>query len=409
MTSDGRAAPAPAAAGSARPRRLSREEARRLAILGQGLAGPHPNGVIEVAKLMGRIQVDPTAVVDRAERLALWSRLGAYDREELRLALEEPPRQLFEYVGFLLPIDDLPLHRPVMERFPRQDYTRGQYVAQWMQDNASFRTYILDELRHRGPLLSRDLDDRAEVPWQTGGWNDGKNTGRMLELLWRAGDITVTRRQGSQRMWDLFEHVFPDADIERLPEEVVAIEIMERQLHASGFVQPGWGTALDYSLPAREVGEDCLRADGTAVPVTIDDLPGEWLTHRDLLAAVDRDEWQSRTTLLSPFDPLISDRKRTEALFDFRFKLEIYKPAAQREFGYYVLAILDGDRLVGRIDPVLDRKAKVLRLNAVYAEPNASMEVGERVAGAIGELAAWLGAESVELPDELPPAFALLG
>jgi uncharacterized protein YcaQ len=392
-------------ARQAKPRRLSRIEARRLAILGQGLAGPRPDGVVGVATLLGRIQVDPTAVVDRAERLALWSRLGAYDREELRVALEEPPRRLFEYVGFLLPIGDLPLHRPVMERFPRQDYTRGQYVAEWLRDNASFRAYILDELRRRGPLLSRELDDRAEVPWQTGGWNDGKNTGRMLELLWRGGDIAVTRRQGSQRVWDLFEHVFPDADMERLPDEMVAIELMDRQLRTSGFVASGWGSALDYSLPARDVGEDSLRADGIAVPVTIDGLPGEWLAHTDLLNAL-KDPWQPRTTLLSPFDPLISDRERTEALFDFRLKLEIYKPTAQREFGYYVMPILDGGRLIGRIDPVLDRKKKVLRLNAVYAEPDTPMEADERVATAIGELASWLGASSVELPDELPRAFA---
>jgi uncharacterized protein len=392
-------------ARQAKPRRLSRIEARRLAILGQSLAGLRPEGMVEVATLLGRIQVDPTAVVDRAERLALWSRLGAYDRDELRVALEEPPRRLFEYVGFLLAIDDLPLHRPVMDRFPRQDYRRGQYVAEWLQDNASFRAYILDELRRRGPLLSRDLDDRAEVPWQTGGWNDGKNTGRMLELLWRGGDIAVTRRQGSQRVWDLFEHVFPDADMERLPDEMVAIELMDRQLRASGFVSPGWGSALDYSLPARDVGEDSLRADGIAVPVTIDGLPGEWLAHADLLDAL-KDPWQPRTTLLSPFDPLISDRERTETLFDFRFKLEIYKPTARREFGYYVMPILDGDRLIGRIDPVLDRKEKVLRLNAVYAEPDTPMEAAERVGPAIGELASWLGAQSVELPEELPPAFA---
>jgi len=388
-----------------KPRRLSRIEARRLAILGQGLADPRPDGVVGVAALLGRIQVDPTAVVDRAERLMLLSRLGAYDRDELRVALEEPPRQLFEYVGFLLSIDDLPLHRPVMERFPRQDYTRGQYVAGWLRDNASFRAYILDELRRRGPLLSRDLDDRAEVPWQTGGWNDGKNTGRMLELLWRGGDIAVTHRQGSQRVWDLFEHVFPDADMEPLPNEVVAIELMDRQLCASGFVPPGWGSALDYSLPAREVGEDSLRADGIAVPVTIDGLPGEWLAHADLLEAL-KDAWEPRTTLLSPFDPLISDRERTEALFGFRFKLEIYKPTAQREFGYYVMPILDGDRLIGRIDPVLDRTKKVLHLNAVYAEPDTTLDPAERVAPAIGELASWLGATSLELPDELPPAFA---
>src|SRR5207245_10290454 len=114
--------------------------------------------------------------------------------------------------------------------------------------------------------------------------------GHLLQLPWRVGDTAGTRRQGSQRVWDLFEHVFPDADTERLPDEMVAIELMDRQLRASGFVASGWGSALDYSLPARDVGEDSLRADGVAVPVTIDGLPGEWLAHPDL-AAVLTDGW----------------------------------------------------------------------------------------------------------------------
>ena len=391
------------------PRRLSRVDARHLAILGQGLAGARPDGVVEAARLLGRIQVDPTKVVERAERLALWSRVGAYDREDLRAALEEPPRRLFEYAAFLIPVDDLPLHRPVMERYPRPEYTRGRYIGEWLRDNASFRAYILEEIRRRGPLLSRDLDDRAEVPWQTGGWNDGKNLSRMLEILWQAGEIAITRREGSQRVWDLFDRVFPDADGERLPDEGVAIELMDRQLRASGFVRPGWGAALDYRLPAREVGEDSLRTDGLAVPVTIDGLPGEWLAHADLLEALGK-PWEPRTTLLSPFDPLIGDRDRTEALFDFRYRMEIYVPAARREYGYYVMPILDGDRLIGRIDPIFDRKQKVLRLNAVYAERQLTSDraVSERVAAAVRDLAAWLGATSTTLPEELPTAFEAL-
>ena len=171
-------------------------------------------------------------------------------------------------------------------------------------------------------------------------------------------------------------------------------------------MRPGWGTALDYGLPAREVGEQSLRTDGVAVPVTIDGLPGEWLAHADVLEALET-PWQPRTTLLSPFDPLIGDRERTKELFDFRLQAEIYIPTSQREFGYYVMPILDGDRLIGRIDPVLDRKAKVLRLNAVYAEPDTCQGRGQNAwRPPIGEFATWLGAQSVELPDELPPAFA---
>jgi uncharacterized protein YcaQ len=377
--------------------RISLRDARRLAILGQALAGKRPGSVVEVVERLGRIQVDPTAVVERAERLVLWSRLGAYDRDELRRALEEPPRSLFEYFAFLIPVADLPLHQPAMRRYPRPEYTRGRYIREWLRDNAAFRAYVLDELRTRGPLRSRDLDDRAEVPWRTGGWNDGKNLGRMLEILWHAGEIAISRRDGSQRVWDLFERVFPAGLAEPLPDEVVAIELMERQLRARGFVAPGWGSAIDYRLPAREVGEETLKADDVAVPVSIDDLPGEWLAHAELLAALDGGTWQPRTTLLSPFDPLVADRERAEALFDFRFRLEIYVPAAKRQYGYYVMPILDGDRLIGRIDPAFDRKRRILRIHAVFAEPAPPPDAGRRIADAIGELATWLGAGSIEV------------
>lgn len=378
-------------------RTLTLTEARRLAILGTMLAGPRPGSLVEVVERLGRVQVDPTAVVARAEQLTLWSRFGSYDRAELPRLLEKEPRQLFEYNAFLISAADLPLHRPAMLRFPRLEYSRGRYMREWLADNASFRAYILDELRSRGPLLSRDLDDRAVVPWQSGGWNDGKNLGRMLEILWRAGEIAISRREGTQRVWDLADRVLPAAEAEPLPDEVVAIETMERQLRARGFDEPGFGQAIDYGLPAREIGLASLLADGVAVPVAIEGLPGDWLAHAEVLAALGM-AWQPRTTLLGPFDPLISDRERTEALFDFRFRLEIYVPVAKREYGYYVLPILHGDRLIGRIDPVLDRKRGVLTVNTIHAEPDASADAWPSVRGAIEELAAWIGAEKVEMP-----------
>jgi uncharacterized protein len=384
-------------------RTLTMTEARRLAVLGTLLTGPRPSSLLEVVERLGRVQVDPTAVVARAERLTLFSRFGAYPVEELRAMLEDEPRQLFEYNAFLLPTADLPLHRPAMLRSPRPEYTRGRYMREWLADNASFRAYILDELRSRGPLLSRELDDRAVVPWRTGGWNDGLNLGRMLEILWRGGEIAISRRQGTQRVWDLAERVLPAA--EPLPDEVVAIETMDRQLRARGFDKPGFGTAIDYGLPAREIGLASLLADGAALPVAVDGLPGEWLVHAELLAALDAGAWQPRTTLLGPFDPLVSDRARTEALFDFRYRLEIYVARAKREYGYYVLPILHGDRLIGRIDPVLDRKRHVLTVNAVYAESNAPADAWPAVRSAIDELAAWIGAEQVSLPN-LPAPWA---
>jgi uncharacterized protein YcaQ len=382
-------------------RTLTLAEARRLAILGTMLAGSRPHSLLEVVERLGRVQVDPTAVVARAEHLTIWSRLGAYDREDLRRLLEQAPRQLFEYNAFLIPTADLALHRPAMVRFPRPEYSRGRYIREWLADNASFRSYVLDEIRKRGPLRSRDLDDRAVVPWRTGGWNDGKNLGQMLEFLWRAGEIAISRREGTQRVWDLSGRVLPVED-DPLPDEVVAIETMERQLRARGFDDRGFGSAIDYWLPAREVGLASLLADGIAVPVTVEELPGDWLVHAELLDALDHG-WQPRTTLLGPFDPLVADRERAEALFDFRLRLEIYVPAAKRQYGYYVLPILHGDRLIGRIDPAFDRKSRVLTVNAVYAESHAPTDAWPAVRSAIDELAAWLGAADVALPQPPDP------
>ena len=382
-------------------RRLSLQDARRLTILASQLAGPRPSTLMDVVERLGRVQVDPTSAVERAERLTVFSRFGAYDRGDLRSLLEESPRQLFEYRAFLVPVSDLPLQRPAMLRYPRNDYGRGNYVGEWLRDNAGFRTYVMDELRRRGPLLTRELDDRAEVPWQTGGWNDGKNLGRMLEILWNAGEIAISRREGTQRVWDLWEHVLPEAD--ELPDPVVAVELLDRQLRARGFDRTGWGGALEAGeLPFRHEAEDSLRADGVAVSVEIDQLPGEWLAHADALSELDG-AWQPRTTLLGPFDPLVADRDRALKLFDFRFKLEIYIPVAKREYGYYVLPILHGDRLIGRIDPVMDRKSGVFTVNAVYAEPDAPADAWPAVSAAIHELAIWLGASDVRLPSVPAP------
>jgi uncharacterized protein len=388
------------------PRRLSLPEARRLVLLAQGLGGPRWDGVVETVERLGRLQVDPTRILERAERLTVWSRIGSYEREELRRALEEEPVALFEYVSFILPVADLPLHRPALDRFPRPEYTRGRYMAEWLADNAGFRAYVLEELERRGPMRSRDFDDRAEVPWQTGGWNDGRNVGRMLEALWRGGNIAIRRREGSERVWDLFDRVLPAEEMETLPDEVVAIELMERQLRAGGLVRPGWGSALDYRLPARDLGEATLRADGTAMPVSVEGLEGEWLAHAEGLAALDDGAWQPRTTLLGPFDAFVADRERLAELFGFAYRLELYLPAARREYGPYALTILDGDRPIGRLDAVLDRRAGILRLRGVWAEADAPADATDRLAAAIGALATWLGAASVEPPPRLPAPFS---
>jgi hypothetical protein len=374
-------------------RTLSRTDARRLAIRSQLLAGPRPRSVLAVIERLGQVQVDPTSIVARAERLTIWSRLGAYDVDELRRLLEET-RELFEYRAFLLPMANLELYRPAMRRFPSQRTTRGRLTAEWLRDNAAFRAHVLDELARRGPLPSGAFDDRAEVPWQTGGWNDGKNIGQMLEALARSGAIAISRRDGAQRVWDLTSRIWPEAD--DLPDEVVAIELLDRRLRAKGITRAPFGDGLHYELPAGELAIESLLTDGVAVPVTVDGVDGEWMAHRDALDELYAGAFEGRTAIIGPFDPLIADRERTEALFAFTYAFELYKPAAKRQYGPYALVVLDEDRLVGRLDVRMDRRARRLIVNGWYPEDGARSGLPAAVQAELHALGAWLGAESVD-------------
>lgn len=374
-------------------RTLSLTEARRLAVRSQLLAGPRPRSALAVIERLGQVQVDPTSIVARAERLTIWSRLGSYDADELRRLLEET-RELFEYRAFLLPMANLELYRPAMRRFPSQRTTRGRLTAEWLRDNAAFRAYVLDELARRGPLPSGAFDDRAEVPWQTGGWNDGKNIGQMLEALARSGAIAISRREGAQRVWDVTSRLWPET--EDLPDEVVAIELLDRRLRAKGITRVPFGDGLHYELPANELAIESLLTDGVAVPVTVDGVAGEWMAHRDALDELDAGGFGGRTAIIGPFDPLIADRERTEALFGFTYAFELYKPAAKRRYGPYALVVLDGDRLVGRLDVRMDRSARRLIVNGWYPEPGAASRARASVRAELESLGAWLGAETVD-------------
>ena len=373
----------------------TRTDARRIAVRSQLLAGPRPASPLDVFRRLGALQVDPTSIVARAEHLTLWSRLGSFDLDELRRLLEDS-RELFEHRAFILLMADLELHRPTMERFPSPTTTRGRLTAEWLRDNVAFRDYVLGELERRGPLPSGAFDDRAEVPWQTGGWNDGKNVGQMLEALARAGAIGISRREGSQRVWDLTSRIWPET--EHLPDEVVAIELLDRRLRARGISLTPFGDGIHYELPARELALDSLLTDGVAVPVAIDGVPGEWVAHRDALDELDGEPWEPRTALIGPFDPLIADRQRTEALFGMTYAFELYKPAAKRQYGPYALVALNGDALVGRLDARMDRRARVLDVHAWFPEAGATAATWQVVAGQLQALGEWLGASSVQLP-----------
>jgi hypothetical protein len=371
--------------------RLTLPEARKLAVAGQLLDAPRPRSILDVVDGLGSLQMDPTSAVDRSERLVLWSRLGNYDLAELdRLRWET--RELFDYWAHIVPASDYAIHRETMRRYPRGAYARSNYIHEWLAANAGFRRYVLRELRKRGPLPSRELEDRAELPWKTGGWNDGKSLGIMLETLWDGGKIGIARRDGNRRLWDLAERVFPTAQ-PKLPAGEIARRVLDKQLRWLGVARPNeFGRVFDGWVPGRERALKELIRARRFVPVEIEGLNGDWLAHAELL---ERDPGGPRSTLLSPFDKLVYYRDRTEELFGFRFRLEIYVPKAKREYGYFVLPFLHGHELVGRIDPLFDRKTRVLTVNAVHWEPGAPTSAKPALKEAVRELAEWLGAGDV--------------
>jgi uncharacterized protein YcaQ len=304
-----------------KPIEVSVAEARRIAVRSQMLDGS-ASDLLETVRRLGFLQIDPISSVAPPQYLVPWSRLGAYDRAELdRLLWEE--RKLVEWRAFIYPVEDLPLLRARMRRLPT---TNGKA---FLRENQSFKRYVLRELEERGPLLSREIETHTS---RKGGerheWWGQRQMGLMLEVLAGQGLVAVVGRRQGQRVWDLAERWYPETE------------------------------KLTWAEAEKRLEERRFRALG----VKLD--RGRWLAHPD---AVDGSV-PNRVTFLSPFDRLIHDRARTEALWDFYYRLEMYVPKAKREYGYYVLPILRGDRLVGRIEPVYDRKTRELTVNGVWWE-----------------------------------------
>jgi uncharacterized protein YcaQ len=340
-------------------------EARRIAVRSQLLDGS-ATGVLDTVRRLGFLQLDPIAAVAPAQHLVLWSRLGEYDVAELdRLLWEE--HALFEWDAFVWPIEELPLVRGLMRRWRTSThYQAERWVSQFLADNRAFRRYVLRELERRGPLLSRELEDRSRGDKEERRWYGSRNVGLMLTSLHLRGEVAVAGRAGGQRLWDLGERVLP-------PTEALPLREAERCLGERRFRTQGVRAAAD----GWEAHPDA--ADG--------DVPG-------------------RITFLSPFDRLIHDRERAEMLFRFHYRLEMFVPKAKRRYGYYVLPILRGDRLIGRIEPVFDRRSRTLSVNGAWAEPGAPAEAGQGVRAALDGLAAWLGADTLRVGRRVPRIWA---
>ena len=347
-------------------RLVSLEEARRVAVRAQLLDGS-ASRVIDTVRRLGFLQLDPIATVAPAQHVVLWSRLGsAHHPAELDRLLWQD-RRLFEWNAFVYPIESLPIVRGLMRRWRRSTrYSSERWVRDFLADNPSFRRYVLRELERRGPLLSRELEDRAKGEREQHRWYGSRRVGLMLTSLHLRGEVAVAGRVNGQRLWDLAARWYPD--VEPLSVREAEAAVAERRFRTQGVR---------------------LTRDG-------------WEAHSD---ATDG-ELPDRVTFLSPFDRLIYDRNRAEALFGFRYRLEMFVPKAKREYGYYVLPILRGSELIGRIEPVFDRRAGRLSVLGVWAQPNATPEAGPGIRRALETLGSWLGAAEIRMGRRVPRMWA---
>jgi uncharacterized protein YcaQ len=377
---------------------LSAAQARRLALSALGFGAARPTGSPDLRHLKrvlartGLLQIDSVNVLVRAHYLPVFSRLGPYDVGLVDRAAYRRPRSLFEYWGHeasLLPVDTHPLLRWRMDDAAHHAWGGMRRVA---EERPELLDALLRDIEADGPLTSAELAARhdRDRPRRTGPWWDWSDVKRALEFLFWAGRITTAHRRGFERAYDLPERV--------LPGEVVSAptpsrEEAQRELLRRAARSLGVAAARDlrdyYRLPASDAKQRLVelvdagelrqvRVEGWRTPGYV--LPGVSVPRRVLGQA-----------LVSPFDPLVWERDRTERLFGFRYRIEIYVPAPQRVHGYYVLPFLLDEALVARVDLKADRQQRVLQVKGAFGEPQAPPETVERLADELQSLAGWLG------------------
>ena len=377
--------------------KLSLADARRIAVAGQLLpAAPRGTSILDVVRHIGYLQLDPTRAVERNHLLVLWSRLGSYSVEELQRLLAE--RELYEYSAAIVPTEDYPLHRSAMRRYPAYETAPAwnDRIKLWLKDNAPAQRQIVAQLRRHGPLGSRDLGDHRHALLGVDRLDERSQPDPHARVSLTAGQGARLEARRRPAALGRRRDVVPES-VERMkspPLREIVRRAADRSLRGLGVATPQEVRLEPFvggPYPGiREAAEQIGRI------AEVEGL-GRRLVHPDAEPRRSR-----QTTLLSPFDPLIRNRERTQALFGFRFRLEIYVPKEKREFGFFVLPILHGDRLIGRVDPTMDRKANVFRVNAVFAEDAAPENAGPAIAKAVSRLAKWLGADEIAYSRKVP-------
>ena len=340
-------------------------------------------------------------MVARNQLLVLWSRLGRYRLADFDRVMWQD-RALFEYITFIAPISDLPLHALRMQGVRHGDSSYSGRMTGWVKRNAALRRHVLGRLRTEGPLPVGAFEDRSVHSWTSSGWTGDRNVSQMLSFLIRLGEVTVGGRASGKRFFTLAKNWFPP--VKPLSPTAAARLATERALAATG-VATLQELSRVYAF-GRFVTKEALARlvrEGVARQVEISGLRGPYFAVSDARAPE-----PERTTLLSPFDNLIIDRGRTELLFGMRYRMEIYVPKHLRVRGFWAMPILHGDRLIGTVDPKIDRQRARLEVVTFRLERDAPRDRSTRraIEEAVDDLAAFAGANEVAWPKGIASSYS---
>jgi uncharacterized protein len=386
---------------------LSSAQARRLALGAQGFSDPRPTGRIDrrhlrrVVDRMGLIQIDSVNVLVRSQELPLFARLGPHPRSLIDDATRHG--DLFEF--WVHEACHVPMELHPLQRWAMQEHPRWRSLRTWAATNRSLVENVLDRVRAEGPIVASDLDmrDRPKSTWWD--WDDGK---LALEHLFRTGEVAARRRSSDfARLYDVAERMIP-AHV--LAQPGPPAHEAKKELLVRAAKHHGVGTASDLTDYHRLSHTRTLLAElveeGRLVPATVEGWSQPAFLHPD--AKVPRRV--SARALLSPFDPVVWNRSRIERLFGFHYRIEIYVPAAKRQYGYYVLPFLLGDELVARVDLKADRRSATLLVQGAFGEVGIDERyVAAELAAELASMAQWLGLDggiSVAARGDLSPALA---
>ncbi|MDB5754654.1 MAG: hypothetical protein JWR56_1082 [Massilia sp.] len=390
---------------------LSLAAARALHLAAQGMLQPRrrkavKDDVMAAIRAMGVLQIDTISVVARSPYLVLWSRLGDYDPAWLDQHLAEG--RLFEYWAHeacFVPIEDYGLYR---HRMLDPAAMGWKYSERWMKERAGEVAAMLDHIRANGPARSSDFE---RTDGGSGGWWEWKSEKRTLEVLFTAGRLMIARRHNFQRVYDLAERVHPEWDDSRLaPLADTRRELVLRAVKALGVCKAGW--IPDYHRTRRPHPDaETLAGQGALLRARVAGWDEAVYIHPDHLdlarCAADGALAASLTAILSPFDPIVWDRRRALELFDFDYRLECYTPAGKRRYGYFTLPILRRGALAGRVDAKAHRRDGVFELKSLVLEPGA--RISERftrdIAAALVRCARWHGCAEIVLTQASPAGF----